>query len=99
MTAQMPAANARVAAGSEIVLYCGEEPDTEPVTVPDLLGLSYEVARVRAGMYGLYVRGEGTMMESDYILTVDQSVEEGQLVAPGTVITVTLSDWTKTGIF
>ncbi len=99
VTAQMPAPNAKVAAGSEVVLYCGEQPSTEPIAVPDLLGLSYEVARVRAGMYGLYVRGEGTMMESDYILTVDQSEEEGTMVAPGTVITVTLSDWTKTGIF
>ncbi len=99
VTAQMPAPNAKVAAGSEIVLYCDEQPDTEPVEVPDLLGLSYEIARVRAGMYGLYVRGEGTMMKSDYILTVSQSEEEGALVAPGTVITVTLSDWTKTGIF
>ena len=99
VTAQVPAANAKVAAGSEIVIYCGAEPPTEPVVMPDLLGLSYEVARIRAGWDGLYVRGEGTMMKSNYVLTVSQSVEPGELVAPGSIITVTLNDGTKTGIF
>ncbi len=99
VTAQVPAANAKVAAGSEIILYCGEEPPTEPVEMPDLLGLSYEVARIRAGWAGLYIRGEGTMMKSDYVLTVSQSVEPGMPVEPGTIVTVTLNDGTKTGIF
>ncbi len=99
VTAQMPAANAKVAAGSEIVLYCGEEPVMEPVEMPDLLGLSYEVARIRASWAGLYVRGTGTMMKSNYVLTVSQSVEPGTMVDPGTIVTVTLNDATKAGIF
>ncbi len=99
VTAQVPAANAKVAAGSEIVIYCGQEPPTEPISMPDLLGLSYEVARIWAGQDGLYVRGEGTMMDSDTVLTTAQSVEPGMLVQPGSIITLTLSDGTKTGIF
>ncbi len=99
VTAQMPAANAKVAAGSEIVLYCGEEPTMEPVEMPDLRGLSYEVARIRAGWVGLYVRGTGTMMKSNYVLTVSQSIEPGMMVDPGTIVTVTLNDGTKAGIF
>ena len=92
VTDQMPAANAKVAAGSEVVVYCGEEPDRTPFQMPNLLGLSYEVAKIRAGWAGLYVRGEGVMMNSNSILTVRQSIEEGTLVEPGTVVTVTLSD-------
>ena len=92
VTAQLPAANAKVAAGSEIILYCGETPSQEPVQMPNLLGLSYEVARIRAGWDDLYIKGEGVMMNSIYILTTRQSIEPGMLVAPGTVVTVTLSD-------
>ncbi len=92
VTAQLPAANAKVAAGSEIILYCGETPPQEPVQMPNLLGLSYEVARIRAGWEDLYIKGEGVMMNSIYILTTRQSIEPGMLVAPGTVVTVTLSD-------
>ncbi len=99
VTAQLPAANAKVAAGSEVVLYCGVEPDMELVEVPSLKGMYYSDARVVAGWSGLYVRGEGTMMDSDNILTVSQSIEEGTMVEPGTVITVRLNDATKVGIW
>ena len=92
VTAQLPAANAKIAAGSEVILYCGEEPDKTPIQMPNLLGLSYEIAKIRAGWDNLYVRGEGVMMNSNSILTVRQSIEEGTLVEPGTVVTVTLSD-------
>ncbi len=92
VTAQLPAANAKVASGSEVIIYCGEEPPTEPVEMRDLIGLSYEIAKIRAGWDGLYVRGEGVMMNSNSILTVSQSIEPGTMVAPGTVVTVTLSD-------
>ncbi len=92
VTAQMPAPNATVADGSEIVLYCDEQPDTQPVEMLDLTGLSYEIARERMSWSGLYIKAQGTLMQSDSILIVDQSVEAGQMVEPGTVVTVTLSD-------
>ena len=99
VTAQMPAGNTKVAGGSEIVLYCDAEPDKEPVEVPNLLGLSYEIARIRAGWSNLYLRGEGTMLNSPIIMTVDQSIEPGTMVEPGTVITVTMSDSSKLTIW
>ena len=67
--------------------------------MPDLLGLSYEIAQIRAGWQGLYIRGEGTMLNSPIIMTVDQSIEPGTLVDPGTIITVTLSDSSKLTIW
>ncbi len=99
VTAQMPNANAKIAAGSEVVLYCDAAPGGEPVEVPNLLGLSYEIAQIRAGWSGLYIRGEGTMLNSPIIMTVDQSIEPGTLVDPGTIITVTLSDSSKLTIW
>ena len=99
VTAQLPAANTKVAAGSEMILYCGVEPDSELVEAPNLLGVRYGDARVVAGWDNLYVRGEGTMMESDNILIVSQSIEPGTMVEPGTVITVRMNDATKVGVF
>ena len=99
VTAQLPAANAKVAAGSEVVLYCGAEPDSELVEVPNLRGVRYADARVVAGWDNLYVRGEGTMMESDNILIVSQSIDPGTMVEPGTIITVRMNDATKVGVF
>ena len=92
VTAQMPSANARIAAGSEVVIYCGGTPAAEQVEMIDLTGLSYEIARVRAGWSNIYIHGEGTMMDSSTIMIVRQSIEPGTLVDPGTVVTVTLSD-------
>ena len=92
MTAQLPAPNAKIAGTSEVIMYCGEQPDMTPEQMPNLLGLSYEIARIRAGWQNLFIRGEGVMINSNSILTVSQSIEEGQLVDPGTVITVTLAD-------
>ncbi len=99
VTAQMPAGNAKIAGGSEIVLYCDAAPDTELVEVPNLLGRSYENAKTFAGWSNLYIRGEGTMLNSPIIMTVDQSIEPGTMVEPGTVITVTLSDSSKLTIW
>ena len=99
VTAQLPAASAKVASGSEVIVYCGQEPSTDQVSVPDFTYLSYETARIRAGWKNVYVRGEGAMIDSDSVYIVRQSIEPGMLVEPGTVVTVTLNDGTKVGVF
>lgn len=95
VTAQVPAANAEVAAGSEVVLYCGGTPGEELVPMIDLIGLDYETARIRMGWSGLYIDGEGFANGAVYI--TKQSVEEGTLVPSGSVVTVTLSDSSNLG--
>lgn len=97
VTAQIPAANIVLASGSEVTIYCGEEPYTTAIEMPDLTGLSYEIARIRAGWSNIFIRGEGTMLNSSSILTVRQSIAAGELVEPGTVVTVTLSDYSNLG--
>ena len=96
VTAQLPRSGSTVAAGSEIVLYCGVEPGATPVEMTDLTGLDYETARIRMGWDDLYVRGEGAMFASGSYIT-RQSVPAGELVAPGTVVTVSLSDNSNLG--
>jgi len=95
VTAQLPRSGSTVAAESEIILYCGAEPDETPVIMMDLTGLDYETARIRMGWDDLYIHGEGGMLGTGYITR--QSIEEGELVAPGTVVTVTISDSSNLG--
>lgn len=97
VTAQIPAANSRVAGGSEVVLYCGTEPEEEMVTMIDLIGLDYETARIRMGWNDLYINGEGSLMNGSNIYISKQSVAEGTEVPAGTVVTVTLADASNLG--
>lgn len=96
VTAQLPRSGSTIAAGSEIILYCGEEPDETPTVMIDLTGLDYETARIRMGWSDLYIKGEGAMFASGSYIT-KQSVAEGEEVTPGTVVTVTLSDSSNLG--
>ena len=95
VTAQVPAANAEVAAGSEVILYCGGSPEEELVSMIDLTGLDYETARIRMGWSGLYIDGEGFANGAVYI--TKQSIPEGTLIPVGTVVEVTLSDSSNLG--
>lgn len=97
VTAQIPAANSRVAGGSEVVLYCGTEPEEEMITMIDLIGLDYETARIRMGWSDLYINGEGSLINGSNIYISKQSVPEGTQVPAGTVVTVTLSDASNLG--
>ena len=95
VTSQLPRSGSTIAAGSEIILYCGEEPVVTPVPMTDLTGLDYETARIRLSWDDLFIHGEGGMFSSGYISR--QSIPEGELVMPGTVITVSVSDSSNLG--
>lgn len=96
VTSQVPRSGVTIAADSEVVLYCGEEPANETVTMMDLTGLDYETARIRMGWAGLYINGEGAILSgSSYINR--QSVAEGEQIAVGSVVTVSLSDNSNLG--
>ena len=92
VTAQIPAAEAVVAAGSEVLLYCGAEPETSGVTMPSLAGLTYAEARSVMAEQGLYICDDSTMLPGDSVTVVKQGIAAGDMVAPGTVVEVTLSD-------
>lgn len=92
VTAQLPAAGAVIAAGSEIVLYCGSEPDASETMVPALAGLSYEQARQTLAEYGLFLRDDSGILGGEGVTVVSQSHEPGSTAARGSVVGVSLSD-------
>ena len=96
VTAQLPRSGSTVAANSEIVLYCGEEPEDKTVTMLDLTGLDYESARIRMGWAGLYINGEGALLSGSAYVS-KQSVAPGESIPVGSVVTVSLSDSSNLG--
>jgi len=92
VTAQIPAAEAVVAAGSEVLLYCGAEPESSEAVMPSLAGLTYAEARSVMAEQGLYICDDSTMLPGDSVTVVKQGIAAGDMVAPGTVVEVTLSD-------
>lgn len=92
VTRQLPAAGAVIAAGSEIALYCGEEPTATETMVPALVGLSYAEAREALEEYGLYLRDDSGILGGEGVTVASQSVASGSAAERGSVVGVTLSD-------
>ncbi len=59
VTGQLPAAGNQVPGGSQIILYLGQEPPDEMVTVPDFRGMNVEQVAAAAKSAGLYLMPGG----------------------------------------
>ena len=92
VTAQLPAAGAEVAAGSELLLYCGEEIPGQTAELPSLLGLSYEEARQTLAELGLYLHSDSGTLPGSGVTVVRQSREAGSELPVGSVVSVSLAD-------
>lgn len=90
VTDQLPRAGAVIAAGSEVLLYAGQNPAPTTETMPDLRGLSYEAARQRLGELGLYLTAENGVTDPAAKLVSAQSTAPGEELAHGSVVGVTL---------
>lgn len=90
VTDQLPRAGAVIAAGSEVLLYAGQNPAPTTETMPDLRGLSYEAARQRLGELGLYLTAENGVTDPAAQLVSAQSTAPGEELAHGSVVGVTL---------
>jgi stage V sporulation protein D (sporulation-specific penicillin-binding protein) len=97
VTAQLPAANSVVAAGSQIILYCDAEPSAQLETMPDLTDLSYSVARQKLGGYALYIRASGPITDPATVVVVSQNVAAGTALEHGTIVEVTVADKSDLG--
>lgn len=92
VTMQLPAANSVVAAKSQVVLFADSEPSSDTEAVPDLTDLTYDVARQRMSWYALFINTDNNYVsDPEKAIVIRQSVEPGQDVEHGTVVTVTLS--------
>ncbi|MBP8641120.1 MAG: PASTA domain-containing protein [Oscillospiraceae bacterium] len=97
VTAQIPAANSVVAAGSQMIIYCDATPSAEMEVMPDLTGMTYSVAKQNLGGLALYVKASGPITDSTAVVVTNQSITAGTSVAHGTIVEVTVADTSNLG--
>lgn len=92
VTGQIPAAGETVPGGSQVLLYLGEAPETETVTVPNFVGMNRQQASDAAGLLGLYVLVTGNDSVSHKVTAVSQSIAVGTQVPRGTTVELKFLD-------
>ena len=92
VTAQIPAAGQSLPGGSQVLLYFGDEPTEELVTVPNFLGMTRQQASDTAGALGLYILPKGNMDISPGVTATVQSVAPDTQVSVGTTIELLFTD-------
>ena len=85
VTAQLPAPGAAIPGGSEVLLYLGEQPREEMVTVPDFTGMNRQQASDAAGKLGLYILVSGNT-DLSATVTAQNSPKDTQVPRGTTVI-------------
>lgn len=92
VTAQIPAAGQTVPSGSQVLLYFGEPPEEEMITVPDFSGMNRQQASDAAGKLGLYILVTGNPSVSPQVVSVQQEIPPGTEVPAGSTITLRFAD-------
>ena len=92
VTHQIPAAGQKIPGGSEVLLYLGEEPVLQNVTVPDFTGMHRQQAVDAAGTLGLYILASGNQDIAPEVTVTAQEIPALTQVPPGTTITLTFTD-------
>ena len=92
VTGQIPAAGRTVPGGSQVLLYLGEVPETETVTVPDFSGMNRQQAADAAGKLGLYILVKGNQEISPNVTVTAQSVPKDTPVERGSTIELEFTD-------
>ncbi len=91
VTAQLPAADRALEAGSQVLLYLGE-PVPETVTVPDFTGMTPAQAEEAAAAQGITLKTAGNSDLEQNITVQLQDLPAGTAVEPGTTVTITFTD-------
>lgn len=87
---QLPASGSQVLNGGLVILYT-EESETTTVTVPQLVGLTATEANKAASVAGINIEFAGNIA-SKGLVAYRQSIEAGQTVDSGTIVTVYFRD-------
>ncbi len=87
VVAQSPSAGSEIPTGGTVVLYT-EKGKKKKVKVPDFTGLSISEANSAAASKDLNIKISGNNLTSEAVVAYAQSVESGNEVDIGTVITV-----------
>ena len=92
VTEQIPADGEVIPGGSEILLFFGEENQTQSVSVPNVLGKNAEEANRILTDAGLYMKLIGAASGGETIVAAEQKPAAGDEVPQGTVVEVEFSD-------
>lgn len=87
---QLPEAGNQVLTGGVVILYT-EQADDKTVTVPNLIGLTATEVNKVAANSGINIEFSGNT-SSGNLKSYSQSIEEGQRVNAGTIVTVSFRD-------
>lgn len=86
---QVPMSGEGLAHGSTVVLYTNQDDASGLVTVPNVVGMTATLANKTLTDHGLNISIAGTSIEFlDGAISVQQSVEAGEVVDRGTVVVV-----------
>lgn len=88
VVSQVPAAGQNVTKGGVVVLYTTQESKVRTTAVPNLSGLTVSQAINRATYYGLNIKISGNALSSNDRVVYQQSVQAGEIVELGRMITV-----------
>ena len=94
VTAQIPLPGQHLSAGSQVILYCGDDEAPAQVLVPDFFGMNRQQASDAAGKLGLNILPVGNDGVSPNITVTSQSIAKNTSVPPGTVIQLEFTDTT-----
>ena len=92
ITGQIPAPGQKISGNSQVLIYLGEEPPSDTVTVPNFIGMNRQQAGDAAAQLGLYVLVTGNTDLSPKVTVTDQSIAAGDTVNIGTTIRLEFAD-------
>ena len=92
VTGQIPAAGQSVPGGSQVLVYLGEAPEEDTVTVPDFTGMNRQQASDAAGRLGLYIQVAGNPEVSAAVTVTAQDLPAGTETAVGTTVRLEFTD-------
>ena len=92
ITGQIPAAGQTISGNSQVLIYLGEEPPAENITVPNFIGMNRQQAGDAAAQLGLYILVAGNTDLKPNITVTAQSIAPGDTVAIGTTIRLEFAD-------
>ncbi len=86
---QIPSVSSKVPTGGNIVLYTDTSSSEELIMVPNFVGYSASEVNSVASAYGLNASFSGAVSSGG--VSTSQDIPSGEMVSPGTVITVTFT--------
>ncbi len=98
VTAQVPSAASAIPGGSTVILYLGGATPEEQVSVPNVVGLSYEAAKSKLEAAGFFMKAGGSStFYSTSSKAQSQSVAAGEVAEVGTIVEVQFSSMIEDG--